>query len=119
MNSGSNRLDLKALGDLLEQERAAVLHGRFKEIASFLKEKERLIHKLGSNDTLEAAQIAECREKLIRNKLLLESAADGIRSVSSRMEEFTKIKSGLDVYDATGKVQRFGSRQKSRLEKRA
>ncbi|KUJ77905.1 flagellar biosynthesis protein FlgN [Ruegeria marisrubri] len=109
----------RALEELLDLERKAVLDGQLGQLENLLPEKEKLFDSLGKSATGRSEQVQRVQKKLERNQALLESAADGVRAVFDRMAELRRVRQGLHTYDAAGKRNSFPVRLQTQLEKKA
>ncbi|MBY6066438.1 flagellar biosynthesis protein FlgN [Leisingera aquaemixtae] len=107
------------LDNILDRERVALMAGDLSKLEELLAKKEKVISKLNSVTELEREALELVQTKLSRNQQLLDSAMEGIRSVAARMAELRRIRRGLDVYDQSGRRNRFGTRGATKLEKRA
>lgn len=107
------------LDQILDQERTALMAGNLESMEDLLAKKEKIIDQLNSVSKLEREPLEQVQTKLSRNQDLLDSAMEGIRSVATRMAELRRIRKGLDVYDQSGRRTRYGTRNGSKLEKRA
>lgn len=107
------------LDQILDRERSALMSGDLGKLEELLAKKEKTISKLNTVSDLEREALAPVHSKMSRNQLLLDSAMEGIRAVAARMAELRRIRKGLDVYDKRGQRARFGTRESSKLEKRA
>jgi len=87
---------------LLENERAMLLAGNLEAVGDLLPEKEMLITSLNAKTTRDEPSLRALGEHVRRNQLLLESALDGIREVSNRMEALQKMRKGLATYGSDG-----------------
>lgn len=107
------------LFELLEQERAALVHGELGTLSDLTDEKEDLISQINANPLNEAEQLGQLQVMLSRNQALLNSALEGIRAVADRMAELRKVRQGLETYDQTGQRNWVGVSLTGKLEKRA
>lgn len=119
MRQDEFQIALDELEDLLEAERAAVLNGNIDEVGRLFDQKSRLLEQLGGWDTANAEVAAALRIKLERNQNLLESAADGVRSVARRLSAVRRVRESLDTYDAQGQRTTVDLKSCGALEKRA
>lgn len=110
---------ISALDDLLERERGALLEGDLDAILRQMDAKAALIENL--NETVPAASDAlhGVQRKLARNQELLNSALQGIRSVSTRLNALTRIRRTLETYDETGRKTTIEGLGERAVEKRA
>ncbi|WP_299592146.1 flagellar biosynthesis protein FlgN [uncultured Tateyamaria sp.] len=107
------------LHDLLDTERAALLNGNLNEVSRLFDRKSRLIDELGDLTAADTEFVVTLRTKLERNQTLLDSAADGIRSVAGRLSAVKRVRESLETYDARGKRTTFDLKPVGSLEKRA
>ncbi len=110
---------IDSLDDLLEAERAAVLEGDLDSIARLLDRKEMLIDEISVADASDSALLATINAKAARNQVLLNSALDGIRTVSRRLAALRRIRGSLDTYDASGRKSSIDVSTDRSVEKRA
>ncbi len=107
---------LDALEDVLDQERQAILAGRFDILARLMAEKSRLVdhaHASARPDLL-----IRVRDKATRNQALLQAASQGVRAVSNRLSRQETRAKPLQTYDRNGR-RLGGEPAASGLEKRA
>ena len=105
-----------ALEDLLDRERSALLAGDIEGLARMGDEKERLLTALADAPPRALDAI---RDKADRNRVLLNSALDGIRAVSLRLAALREVRETLDTYDRGGNRQQIRGLARSRIERRA
>lgn len=110
---------IKALEEVLDLERTALVEGNLERLGSMMPEKEKLIGAINEMQVLESADLIALHRKLERNQALLNSAADGIRSVASRMAELRRVRQEFSTYDATGQRSGYPMRGNVKLERRA
>ncbi|MEX0306133.1 MAG: flagellar biosynthesis protein FlgN [Ruegeria sp.] len=110
---------IRALEDLLDNERAALIQGDLTDVSRFTPEKETLIGAINDLHVLESDDLSRVQKKVARNQALLNSAAEGIRAVADRMSELRRIKQEFSTYDASGQRNGFALRSQAKLEKRA
>ncbi len=107
---------LDALEDVLDQERQAILAGRFDVLARLMAEKVRLLDH--AHRSAQPDRLIRVRDKATRNQALLQAASQGVRSVSNRLARQETRANSLHTYDHKGR--RLGVRTAtSGLEKRA
>lgn len=82
-------------------------------------EKEKLIGAINELQVFDSAELIRLQEKVERNQALLNSAAEGIRAVASRMAELRRVRQEFSTYGADGQRNGFAVRRNSKLEKRA
>lgn len=112
-------MQMDALSDLLDAERAALLAGDLENLSEMLDAKETLIQAINGS----AARDVECLQvldsKVKRNQLLLDGALEGIRNVSKRMAELRQVRRSLETYGADGKKRQIDVSDDASVEKRA
>ncbi|WP_299704915.1 flagellar biosynthesis protein FlgN [uncultured Tateyamaria sp.] len=113
------QIALDELEDLLDAERTAVLSGNIDDVGRLFDQKSRLLEQLGGWDATNAEVSTALRIKLERNQNLLESAADGVRSVARRLSAVRRVRESLDTYDARGQRTSVNLKSCGALEKRA
>lgn len=111
--------DIDALEDLLDAERAALLLGKLDDVSRLHAQKERLIETLSAHVVQDEAKFEGLNDKVKRNQLLLDSALNGIRSVSRRLTAIKDVRRSLETYDAFGHKLKFDIRTAGKLEKRS
>ena len=89
----------ESVESLLDDIHAALLTGRFAELASLTEALEIGAEALSSNNT---SMTAAVRTKALRNEKCLIAALRGLRSAHSRVEEITKATQGLTTYSVNG-----------------
>ncbi|WP_299047560.1 flagellar biosynthesis protein FlgN [uncultured Tateyamaria sp.] len=107
------------MDDLLDAERQALLAGKLDVVNRLYDRKSRLIDALSDIGSSAAIDPNELRTKIARNQELLESAADGIRSVGRRLAAIRRVRESLDTYDARGRRTSVDVKPGTTLEKRA
>jgi len=119
MNERSSRDAVTSVFDVLEAEGHAITLGDLDGVAMMDDEKEILIEQIGVEYIAEHAMLLQLQEHLTSNQALLQSALDGIKSVSERMAFLKKVRRGLETYDRSGRknAAKFGGG--GTLEKRA
>ncbi|EEE37662.1 hypothetical protein RKLH11_1498 [Rhodobacteraceae bacterium KLH11] len=110
---------VKALEELLDVERAALVHGDLADLDRLMPEKENLIGAINDLQVLESDDLIRVQKKAARNQALLNSAAEGIRAVADRMTELRRVRQEFSTYDAAGQRNGFAVRSRAKLEKRA
>lgn len=108
-----------SLEDLLDAERAALLVGNLDDVARLHSEKERLIDALKRATHDDRDQLAALSDKVARNQALLDSALEGIRSVTRRLSAIRQVRKSLETYDSFGKRQTVDIRTGGSVERRA
>lgn len=107
------------LDDLLDAERAALLAGNLEEVSRLFDRKSRLVETISAFQEIETQMAGTLRDKLERNQGLLDSAADGIRSVARRLAAIRRVRESLETYDARGQRKTVDLKPNGSLEKRA
>ncbi|WP_171101412.1 flagellar biosynthesis protein FlgN [Ruegeria sp. HKCCD7255] len=110
---------IKALEEVLDLERSALVQGDLDRLGNMVPEREKLIGAINELQVLDSDELIRVQKKVARNQALLNSAADGIRAVANRMSELRRVRQEFSAYDATGQRSDFALRQKAKLEKRA
>jgi hypothetical protein len=114
-----DKIDLKRLENLLEQERAFLLEGDLEGLGTLLPLKEELVETLLADEETNRNIIMPLEEKMRRNQLLIDGALDGIRTVAARLAALRQVRSALDTYDAQGRKRSIPTPVKPQVEKRA
>lgn len=115
-NSASALVD--ALDEVLDRERLALTSGRLDQVERLIETKERLVDQLNGVGEKEPG-LRDLRVKAERNRLLLDSAMQGIRGVADRLAELQRVRLGTDTYDQNGRKARLHVAAPPKLEKRA
>ncbi|WP_424831687.1 flagellar biosynthesis protein FlgN [Ruegeria sp.] len=110
---------IKALEEVLDHERTALVEGDLDSLETMALEKERLIDAISGLQVPDSDDLIRVQKKVDRNQALLSSAAEGIRAVADRMSELRRVRREFSSYDAAGQRSGFTVRGKVRLEKRA
>lgn len=110
---------MKALEEILDLERAALIEGDLNRIGHMMPEKEKLVGAIREMQVFGSEDLIRLQQKVDRNQGLLNSAADGIRAVMTRMAELRKIRQEFTTYDASGQRTGYAVRRVTKLEKRA
>ncbi|UWR02537.1 flagellar export chaperone FlgN [Ruegeria conchae] len=110
---------IKALEDLLDQERKALIGGDLDDLNRLAPEKEDLIDALNGLKVIDSDDLVRVQMKVARNQALLTSAAEGIRAVAERMSELRRVRQEFSTYDAAGQRNGYSVRLQAKLEKRA
>lgn len=110
---------IDSLNDVLDRERGALIKGDLDGIGRVMPEKENLIDRLNAVQGMDPDRLAEIRDKLARNQMLLNSAMAGIRAVADRIAELRAMRAGSDTYDRTGQKARLQTVLPGKMEKRA
>ncbi|WP_299948410.1 flagellar biosynthesis protein FlgN [uncultured Ruegeria sp.] len=110
---------IRALEDLLDLERVALVEGDLGELNRLVPEKESLIDALNELSVMNSGDLVRVQQKVARNQALLSSAAEGIRAVAERMSELRRVRQEFSTYDATGQRNGYALRPQAKLEKRA
>ncbi|MEL6677881.1 MAG: hypothetical protein AAFQ51_04175 [Pseudomonadota bacterium] len=102
---------LSELRRLLERERAALLAGRYGDVAACVARRETLIALLMRLPRERLAgfedEAAALKRDLARNRDLLGAARDGVQAARRRMEG-AKGQAGFSVYTEDGAIERAG-----------
>ncbi|SDX46584.1 hypothetical protein SAMN05444358_10649 [Ruegeria halocynthiae] len=110
---------IRALENLLDLERSALVQGELSDLGRLAPEKENLIGVINDLHVLESDDLIRVQKKVMRNQALLNSAAEGIRAVADRMSELRRVRQEFSTYDASGQRSGFALRRQAKLEKRA
>lgn len=110
---------IKSLEEVLDLERAALVDGDLDRLTHMVPEKEKLIGAINDLQVLSSDDLIRVNQKVERNQALLNSAADGIRAVASRMAELRRVRQEFSTYGADGQRSGFAVRNRGKLEKRA
>ncbi len=110
---------IKSLEELLDLERSALVEGNLEQLDRMTPEKEKLIFEINGMQVRESLQLVQLQKKVERNQALLNSAAEGIRAVATRMSEMRRVRQEFSTYDATGQRSGYAVRIQAKLEKRA
>lgn len=104
------------LSTLLEEERRLLLKGRLNDLPALLERKRALVDELG---TPPREDLSGLHDRLTRNHALLNSAMEGIRRVSDRLEMLKQMRGSLETYDSRGHRKSLGTHPSGKVEKRA
>ncbi|WP_209505010.1 MULTISPECIES: flagellar biosynthesis protein FlgN [unclassified Ruegeria] len=110
---------IKSLEEVLDLERAALVQGDLDRLTHMVPEKEKLIGAINDLQVLDSDALVRVQQKVERNQALLNSAAEGIRAVASRMAELRRVRQEFSTYGADGQRSEFPVRNTPKLEKRA
>lgn len=110
---------LDELDALLDAEREHLLTGRLTALADLLASKEILIERVLEMGSLATSQGTAIQTKLARNQLLLDRAAQGIRTVAARLAALRQVRERLDIYNAQGKRSSVPAPVAAKVERRA
>ena len=91
----------ESVSSLLDEIHAALLAGRFSDLASLTKALEA---GTDAGSTTNASMTAAVKSKALRNEQCLVAALQGLRSAHSRVEEITKATQGLTTYGMNGRL---------------
>ena len=108
---------VQKLAKVLEEERNLLLQGQLDKLPEFLEQKRNLVEQLG--DRIEAAELGPIADQIRRNHTLLNSAMEGIRRVSTRLDSLKKLRQSLETYDHTGQKTSISIAETGQVEKRA
>ncbi|MEX0283420.1 MAG: flagellar biosynthesis protein FlgN [Paracoccaceae bacterium] len=100
---------IDALGDVVDQERQAILEGDLGRLSKLVERKADLADQLATCEGLDEDRIVGLNDKFHRNQDLLQSAMDGVRQVAERLKQLQAAQSGLNVYDGKGQAHRYGT----------
>ncbi len=110
---------IKSLEEVLDLERAALVDGDLERLNHMVPEKEKLIGAINDLQVLSSDDLSRVHQKVERNQALLNSAAEGIRAVATRMAELRRVRQEFSTYGADGQRNGFTVRGQAKLEKRA
>lgn len=109
---------IDALEDLLDKERAAILHGALKNMGRIAAEKEQILdgRKLTAPDQKTLDRV---HRKAARNQQLLTAAIRGVRAVTSRLDVMRNGPKETSTYDRAGQRKTLNSHRQGTLHRRA
>lgn len=107
---------IDALTDLLEKERAALLSGDIDALARLAPQKERILQSL---DAADRPALEALHGKALRNQELIDSALQGIRDVTERLQALRLARRSLETYDRQGQRRSIDATARPTVEKRA
>ena len=113
---------VESLQELLEDERTALMEGKFDALPDLLDRKETLFEALGDlpeDDPLTEEELAPIQEAFARNQRLLESTQSGLRATQERMGTLRRVRTSFESYNAKGQRQAVQLAAGQRVEKRA
>jgi len=110
---------IKSLEEVLDLERTALVDGDLDRLNHMAPEKEKLIGAINELRVFDSDELIRIQKKVERNQALLNSAAEGIRAVASRMAELRRVRQEFSTYGADGQRNGFAVRSHAKLEKRA
>ncbi|WP_296766118.1 flagellar biosynthesis protein FlgN [Sediminimonas sp.] len=84
---------------MLDRERRAALDGDVEALPGLLAEKERLVTDLEAHGAATGARLDRARAHIARNRALLDSALEGMRTA---MRAIGARRQALNTYDMTG-----------------
>ncbi len=119
MPDDANATLIKALEEVLDLERTALVNGELGVLDQVFPEKEKLVDAINEMHVRDSSELIGVHRKLERNQALLQSASEGIRAVAARMTELRRVRQEFSMYDSAGKRSGFAVRSHSKLEKRA
>ena len=119
MKSESANFDLYTLDTILEQERSALLNGEIGELQTLAEDKNHLLTVLENSGPVSASEVIPLKQKLRRNKALIESALEGLQAVASRIEDSSRLKKVMHTYDQQGTKKEIRSGSERNIEVRA
>jgi hypothetical protein len=111
--------NFEKLDELLEAEREILLAGDLEKLVEMLPRKEALIDTLNHGELRGGETLTRLDGKIRRNQLLLDSAMEGIRTVSRRLAALRRVRSSLETYDSKGRKQQIEIGAGNSVEKRA
>jgi flagellar biosynthesis/type III secretory pathway chaperone len=103
MTANTQTITAEELGEILDQEREALLLGDLEKLSDLLVPKETLIDAMNSIPNPDLPTMQALGKKVQRNQLLLDGALEGIRAVASRVSRLREVKGALETYGADGK----------------
>jgi len=98
-------LNLEELHQLLAQENAAIICGSYSEIDVCAERKQQLFFKLQSKKITQA-DLQQVAIAILRNQVLLAAAIQGIEAARKRIASLEEVRTGLSVYNQSGKIAR-------------
>lgn len=110
---------ISQLDALLDCERRALTGGELEQLADLIMRKEALTGRLGALVLSDPGRLDPLRDKMIRNRMLLDSALEGIRAVAGRMAELRRVRKGLETYDRAGQRSHVDTALRPNVERRA
>jgi flagellar biosynthesis/type III secretory pathway chaperone len=110
---------ISELDALLDRERRALTGGELDQLADLIMRKETIIGRLGGLILSDPVRLDPLRDKMIRNRMLLDSALEGIRAVAGRMAELRRVRKGLETYDRAGQRSHVDTALRPNVERRA
>jgi flagellar biosynthesis/type III secretory pathway chaperone len=110
---------ISELDALLDLERRALTGGELERLSDLFMRKETIIGRLGALSLTDPGRLDPLRDKMIRNRVLLDSALEGIRAVAGRMAELRRVRRGLDTYDRSGQRSSADTALRPNVERRA
>lgn len=119
MEDDNENNEINALDELLDAERTALLKGDLVALADMLPAKEVLIETLNARATDSMPRLTSLDGKVRRNQLLLDSALEGIREVTSKMVTLRRMRGTLETYGADGRKKKIEVRGTPSVERRA
>lgn len=111
--------NFEKLDELLEKEREILLSGELEKLVEMLPNKEALIDALNHSELRGGETLKRLDGKVRRNQLLLDSAMEGIRTVSRRLAALRRVRNSLETYDSKGRKQQIEIGSGNSVEKRA
>jgi hypothetical protein len=93
---------LDRLEDMLDRERRAALDGDVEALPGLLAEKERLVTDLEVHGAATGARLDRARAHIARNRALLDSALEGMRTAMRAIGARRQARQALNTYDMTG-----------------
>ncbi|MEP2532352.1 flagellar biosynthesis protein FlgN [Shimia sp.] len=108
-----------ALDSLLDEERSVLLKGDLESVSELVARKQALFDQLPGIEDKGGKTLGNLRAKALRNQALLDSALQGIRSVSDRMEALRRVRVSLETYDSKGRRLSVAITEFKRIGRRA
>jgi len=96
-------LVLAELHQLLAQEDAAIICGNYNMIDDSAERKQELFFRL-QNSKVTRADLQQVSRAILRNQALLASAIQGIAAARKRIANLEEVRTGLKVYNKSGKI---------------
>lgn len=113
---------IDSLTTLLEDERSALIEGKFEALEELLSRKESLfeeLEELQEEEELAPENLAPLQDLFRRNHALLESTQKGLRVTQERMGAMRRVRTSLETYTPTGQRHAVQMSAGQRVEKRA
>ncbi|MBT8457249.1 MAG: hypothetical protein HKO95_09665 [Rhodobacteraceae bacterium] len=91
----------------LAQEREVLQRGKVEALAALVTEKEALLEEL-SRTPPPAGDLARLRRAAARNQRLMSAAAEGVKSVLTRLKEYERAGGPIQSYSGSGAPRQIG-----------